>query len=91
MHRTQNLNSKGVIYVNGDIYLSGAFRGRATLYISGTGKFIDDLTYVTNPASLPICQNLLGIITRATSDIIDGNLNRPRPGRHRSGQHAVPG
>ncbi len=78
IHRTQNLNTKGVIYVNGDIWLGGNFRGRATLYISGTGKFYDDLTYVTNPASLPICQNLLGIITGQNLDIIDGVMTRPR-------------
>ena len=78
IHRTQNLNSKGVIYVSGDIYLSGQFRGRATLYISGVGTFIDDLTYVTNPASLPICQNLLGIITGSHLWISDNNINRPR-------------
>ncbi|MCC6318945.1 MAG: hypothetical protein IT361_14800 [Gemmatimonadaceae bacterium] len=78
VHRTQNLTSKGVIYVNGDIFLSGTFRGRATLYISGSGTFIDDLTYVTNPASLPICQNLLGIITGNNLMIANNNLNRPR-------------
>jgi hypothetical protein len=78
VHRTQNLNSKGVIYVNGDIWLAGNFRGRATLYISGTGKFYDDLVYVTNPASLPICQNLLGIITGSHLNVIDGVLTRPR-------------
>ena len=78
VHRTQNLNTKGVIFVNGDVYLSGQFRGRATLYINGSGKFIDDLTYVTNPASLPICQNLLGIITTNNLMITDNNINRPR-------------
>ncbi|MGQ0766089.1 MAG: hypothetical protein ACT4OZ_10525 [Gemmatimonadota bacterium] len=78
VHRMQNLNSRGVIYVNGNIYLSGLFRGRATLYISGVGKFIDDLVYVTNPASLPICQNLLGIITGSHLYITNNALNRPR-------------
>ncbi|MEP7344257.1 MAG: hypothetical protein ABI877_03275 [Gemmatimonadaceae bacterium] len=78
IHRTQNLNSRGVIYVNGNIWLSGLFRGRATLYVSGTVKMIDDLTYVTNPASLPICQNLLGIITGSDIWISDTDLNRPR-------------
>jgi hypothetical protein len=78
VHRMQNLNSKGVIYVNGDVWLSGVFRGRATLYISGTGKFVDDLTYVTNPASLPICQNLFGIITGDDLYITNNMINRPR-------------
>ncbi|MCC6770418.1 MAG: hypothetical protein IT360_04320, partial [Gemmatimonadaceae bacterium] len=78
VHRTQNLNSKGVIFVNGDVYLSGQFRGRATLYVSGDVDLIDDLTYVTNPASLPICQNLLGIITGNSIWIADNAINRPR-------------
>jgi hypothetical protein len=78
VHRTQNLNSKGVIYVAGDIWLSGLFRGRTTLYVSGKVKFVDDLTYVTNPASLPICQNLLGIITGSDIMITDNNINKPR-------------
>lgn len=78
VHRMQNLNSKGVIYVNGDVWFSGLFRGRATLYIGGTGKMIDDLTYVTNPASLPICQNLLGVITGSNLWISNTVLNRPR-------------
>lgn len=78
VHRTQNLNSRGIIYVSGDIWLSGVFRGRATLYASGTVKLIDDLVYVTNPASLPICQNLLGIITGTDLYISDTDMNRPR-------------
>ena len=78
VHRTQNLNTKGVIYVSGDIYMSGLFRGRATVYVSGTVAMIDDLTYVTNPASLPICQNLLGIITGNSIWIVDNAINRPR-------------
>jgi hypothetical protein len=78
IHRTQNLNSQGVIYVNGSIFLSGLFRGRATLYVSGNVDLIDDLTYVTNPASLPICQNLLGIITGGNIWIADNSINRPR-------------
>ncbi len=78
LHRMQNLASKGVIFVNGDVWLGGVVRGRATVYISGTGKFYDDLVYVTNPASLPICQNLLGIITGGNLNIIDGVMTRPR-------------
>jgi len=78
IHRTQNLSSQGVIYVNGSIYLSGLFRGRATLYVSGDVELIDDLTYVTNPASLPICQNLLGIITGGNMWIANNSINRPR-------------
>lgn len=78
VHRTQNLNTKGVIYVNGSVWLSGLFRGRATLYVSGDIGLVDDLTYVTNPASLPICQNLLGIITGNSIMIVDNAINRPR-------------
>jgi len=78
IHRTQNLSSQGVIFVNGSIYLGGLFRGRATLYVSGDVDMIDDLTYATNPASLPICQNLLGIVTGGNIWIADNAINRPR-------------
>ena len=54
------------------------FRGRATLYVSGDVDMIDDLTYATNPASLPICQNLLGIVTGGNIWIADNAMNRPR-------------
>lgn len=78
VHRMQNLNTKGVVYVNGDIAMSGMFRGRATVYASGNVTLIDDLVYVSNPASLPICQNLLGIITGQNMWIANTALNRPR-------------
>ena len=50
----------------------------AVVYVSGSVAFVDDLTYTTNPASLPICQNLLGIITGNSIWIANNAINRPR-------------
>jgi hypothetical protein len=78
IHRLFNPNSQGVVYVNGDVWLSGTLRGRVTLYASGSVKFIDDLRYTVDPASLPICQNLMGIITGDDAWLSDNAINRPR-------------
>jgi hypothetical protein len=78
IHRSLNPNSQGVIYVNGSVWVSGTLRGRVTLYASQDVKFIDDLVYATNPASLPICQNLLGIIAGFDVWLSDNAINRPR-------------
>jgi hypothetical protein len=64
--------------VNGSVWVSGTLRGRVTLYASQDVKFIDDLVYATNPASLPICQNLLGIIAGFDVWLSDNAINRPR-------------
>ncbi|MFN8583395.1 MAG: hypothetical protein U0163_20770 [Gemmatimonadaceae bacterium] len=85
MHRTQNLNSKGVIYVNGTVWLSGTFRGRATLYINND-EFIDDLTYVITQRRCR-CQNLLGIITG--DNLLDRRQqHQPATERRRHVDHA---
>jgi hypothetical protein len=78
IHRAMNPASQGVIYVNGSVWVSGTVRGRVTLYAAKDVKFIDDLVYQTNPASLPICQNLLGIITGDDAWLSDNAINRPR-------------
>jgi len=78
IHRAMNPASQGVIYVNGSVWVSGVVRGRATLYASQDVKFIDDLVYATNPSSLPICQNLLGIIAGWDAWLSGNAINRPR-------------
>lgn len=78
LHRAMNPASQGVVYVNGSVWVSGVVRGRVTLYASQDVKFIDDLVYATNPSSLPICQNLLGIIAGWDAWLSDNAINRPR-------------
>lgn len=79
MHRALNPNFQGVIYVNGDIYMSGQVRGRATVFANNNVKFIDDITYTSPPGTLSnICTNLLGILTGDHAALSDNAINRPK-------------
>lgn len=79
LHRALNPNFQGVIYVNGDIYMSGVVRGRATVFAQNNVKFIDDVTYTSPPGTLSnICTNLLGILTGDHAALSDNAINRPK-------------
>lgn len=79
LHRALNPSFQGVIYVNGDIYMSGQVRGRATVYANNNVKFIDDITYTSPPGALSnICVNLLGILTGDHAALSDNAINRPK-------------
>lgn len=77
LYRAYNPNTKGVIYVNGNVYVSGLVNGFVTLYASRDVFFTDDLTYVTDPASV-ICGNLLGVIATDSVMIADNAMNSPQ-------------
>jgi hypothetical protein len=77
LYRAYNTNTKGVIYVNGNVYASGLLNGFVTLYASKDVFFTDDLTYVTDPASV-ICGNLLGVIAGDSVMIADNAINTPQ-------------
>jgi len=79
LHRTYNPNSKGVVYVNGRVFLSGTVRGRATVYVNGTVTLQDDVKYDADPADTTnLCRNLFGLIARDSIMVSDNALNRPR-------------
>lgn len=77
LHRSLNTNSKGVIYANGSIAVSGVVRGRVTLYATGTVAVIDDLRYANDPG-LGVCQDILGIIAGADIQVADNAINTPQ-------------
>jgi hypothetical protein len=77
LYRAYNANTKGVIYVNGSVYTSGILNGFVTLYASKDVYFTDDLTYVSDPASV-ICGNLLGVIAGDSVMIADNAMNSPQ-------------
>jgi len=77
LYRAYNANTKGVIYVNGSVYTSGLLNGFVTLYASKDVYFTDDLTYVTDPASV-ICGNLLGVVAGDSVMIADNAMNSPQ-------------
>jgi hypothetical protein len=79
LHRALNPNFQGVIYVNGDVYMSGVVRGRATVYAQDDVKFVDDVTYTSPPGTLTnICTNLLGILTGNHAALVDNSIQRPK-------------
>jgi hypothetical protein len=77
LFRGFNPGTKGVIYINGDVAMSGVLRGTVTVYASGTVWFTDDLTYVQDPATVT-CANLLGVIAGQHIMIADNAINSPQ-------------
>lgn len=77
IYRGQNTGSKGVIYFNGTVMLSGVLRGRVTVYSSAFVVYGDDLRYATDPAG-GVCNDMLGVI--GTEDIVvaDNAINTPQ-------------
>jgi len=73
-----NPNFKGVIYVAGDVALSGRLRGRVSVFATGNIVMADDLLY-TNPPGTNCTStgDIFGAI--ATKDVIieDNNLQTP--------------
>ena len=75
--RALNPSFKGVIYVNGDVAVSGKLRGRVTLAATGNIVIADNLTYVTDP-SLGGCTDILGLFVGNDVVMADNTLNSPQ-------------
>jgi hypothetical protein len=74
--RSMNPNFKGVIYVDGDVVISGKLRGRITLAASGDIIIGDDVMYATDPG-VGTCEDILGLFSGASIMIADNTLNAP--------------
>ncbi|HEY4099859.1 MAG TPA: hypothetical protein VGM20_03160 [Gemmatimonadales bacterium] len=73
-----NPNFKGVIYVNGDVALSGKLRGRVSVFATGNIVMADDLLYQNPPGTnCSATGDIFGAI--ATRDVVieDNNLQTP--------------
>jgi hypothetical protein len=77
LHRSLNANSKGVIYVDGSVAVSGVVRGKVTLYATGAVALVDDLRYSTDPG-VGTCNDILGIISGTDIQIADNSINTPQ-------------
>jgi hypothetical protein len=75
--RALNPSFKGVIYVNGDVALSGKLRGRVTVAATGNIVIADNLTYVTDP-SVGSCVDILGMFVGNDVVMADNTLNAPQ-------------
>lgn len=74
----KNPNYKGVIFVNGDVAISGTLRGRTSVFATGSIILADDLLYHTPPGTRCDAEgDILGAI--ATQDIVisDNNVQSP--------------
>jgi len=78
--RQYNPNSKGVIYVSGNVVVSGTVRGKVTLASSGNVIIADDLKYSITPGSTQcIAGDMLGLIASGYIWMSDNELNTPQP------------
>lgn len=84
LSRALNPNFKGVIYVNGNVALSGVLRGRVTVVSSGEISIVDDLTYATDPGA-GTCADILGILS--ANDIVMSNNTINAPWRPATGNN----
>lgn len=76
LSRDFNPNFKGVVFVDGDVAVSGVVRGRVTVVATGRIVIADDITYANDPG-LGTCSDALGLL--GTSDVImaDNLINAP--------------
>jgi hypothetical protein len=82
IYRGLNPGTKGVIYVNGTVGISGVLRGKVTVYATGDVIVLDDQRYATdpsvsNPNQLTSCPDMLGIIAGLNITVADNALNDP--------------
>lgn len=76
LYRGYNNSTKGVIFVDGTVGVSGVIRSALTLYSPNTVVILDDLRYANDPAK-GVCIDILGIIAGANVIVADNGLNSP--------------
>lgn len=74
----KNPNYKGVIFVQGDVAISGRLRGRTSVFATGNIVLADDLLYTTPPGT--VCDatgDIFGAIATLNVLIADNNVQTP--------------
>jgi Tfp pilus assembly protein PilX len=80
LSRQFNPNSKGVIYVNGRVVISGVVHSRVTLAASDNIIIADDLQYAIQPGTAQcVGADILGLLSASTIYVSDNVLNTPQP------------
>jgi hypothetical protein len=74
--RALNPSFKGVIFVDGNVAISGTLRGQVTVAATGDIILPDDLVYATNPGA-GTCADILGIFAGDDVIISDNTINTP--------------
>jgi hypothetical protein len=78
LYRGYNTATKGVIYVDGTVGVSGVVRGVVTLYTPNSIAILDDVRYANDPAK-GVCVDILGTISGDNTMIADNSINTPQP------------
>lgn len=74
----KNPNFKGVVYVTGDVSISGTLRGRVSVVATGNINLADDFQYWTTPGTnCSETGDIFGAISSANVVIQDNNLQTP--------------
>ena len=80
INRQFNPSFKGVIYVSGNVAISGTLRGQVTVAATGNIVIADDMRYATDPGA-GTCADMLGMFAGNDVVVADNTLNSPqRPG-----------
>lgn len=79
LSRNLNPDFKGVVFVEGDVAVSGKLRGSVTLAATGEIVVADDVTYATDPGA-GSCVDMLGLFAGEDVVVADNTLNSPISG-----------
>ncbi len=74
--RALNPSFKGVIFVDGDVAISGTVRGRVTVAATGNIVIADDIVYATDP-SVGNCADILGLYAGNNVVVANTPINAP--------------
>lgn len=77
LSRALNPNFKGVIYVTGNVAISGVLRGRVTLASPNDIVIADDVTYATDPGA-GSCLDILGLLAAGNVIVANNTINAPQ-------------
>jgi Tfp pilus assembly protein PilV len=77
--RALNPSFKGVIYVQGNVAISGMLRGQVTVAATGNIVIADDMIYATNPAGAACSpdKDMLGLFAGGNVLMADNTINPP--------------
>jgi len=89
INRVFNPNYKGVIYVAGNVAVSGVVRGHHTVAATGNIVIADDITYSIDP-SLGTCHDMLGLFAGNDVVMADNTLNSAWQPKGPNGSSSTP-
>lgn len=76
INRVLNPSFKGVIYVQGNVAISGKLNGKVTLAATGNIVIADDMIYAVNPGT-GTCADILGMFAGDDVVVADNTINSP--------------